>query len=235
MYSKSYQRYFLLKTIFLLCLTSVYFAIGVSADVVARKWEIQNITVACLDLGPDAANCYVISSHDQDAYVVDPGGNPARIIEYLKTEKLNIMGYLETHGHNDHIRGLVQMVQTMPASAGIHPLDVPLYNRRMGNDGPFDLFFEDGQNYGTNDLEFKVIHTPGHSPGGVCFYFERAGILFTGDTLFKSGVGRTDLDGGNSSQLRLSLKKLKKLPSETEVFPGHDDKTVLGRERALTK
>ncbi len=141
-----------------------------------------------------------------------------------------------THGHNDHIKGLPELVHKMPAPAGIHSDDVPLYIKRMGNAGPFNLFFQDGKDYGSNTLSFTVIHTPGHSPGSVCLYFKRAGLLFTGDTLFKDGTGRTDLDGGNAIALHSSLKKLAALPPQTVVFPGHGDKTsiqTIQRQNAL--
>jgi glyoxylase-like metal-dependent hydrolase (beta-lactamase superfamily II) len=97
----------------------------------------------------------------------------------------------------------------------------------MGDSGPFDLFLQDGKSYGTNVLSFAVIHTPGHSPGGVCLYFKQAGVLFTGDTLFEDGTGRTDLDGGEAAALQSSLKKLARLPQQTVVFPGHGGKTTL--------
>jgi hydroxyacylglutathione hydrolase len=192
-----------------------------------QTWTIKDIHVARLDLGEDVANCYVVSAANRDAYVIDPGGNATYIIEHLKKEHLKVVGYLVTHGHNDHIQGLPQLVREMPASAGIHSDDIPLYTKRMGNAGPFDLFFQDGKSYGTNLLSFTVIHTPGHSPGGICLYFKRAGVLFTGDTLFEDGTGRTDLDGGDANALQSSLKKLAALPPQTVVFPGHGGKTSI--------
>ena len=196
----------------------------------SRTWDIQNINVTCLYLGKNIANCYVVSSSNKDAYVIDPGGNAPAIIEYLKAHDLNVKGYLITHGHNDHIRALPQLHKERPASTGIHASDIPLYRKRKGNAGPFDLFFKNGQTYGTKDLPFTIIHSPGHSPGGVCFYFKQAGVLFTGDTLFKNGKGRTDLDGGSAVELQASLKKLAKLPPRTVVFPGHGAMTLRSKE-----
>jgi glyoxylase-like metal-dependent hydrolase (beta-lactamase superfamily II) len=205
---------------------AVLLASIVCAETPSQTWSIGNLNVTCLFLGDNVANCYVISTENRGAYVVDPGGNASEIIAYLKEKKLNVTGYLITHGHNDHIKGLPQMHKSMPASAGICALDLPLYIKRMGTPGPFDYFFQDGATYGTDDLQFTVIYTPGHSPGGVCFYFKKAGVLFSGDTLFKNGKGRTDLDGGSDIALQTSLKNLGKLPPQTVIFPGHGGKTV---------
>lgn len=131
-----------MKTGFLSFLVSVFLTNTVLAETIARTWEMQNIKVACLDLGPNIANCYVVSSPDRDAYVIDPGGNASGIVAYLKANQLNVLGYLITHGHNDHIKGLPQAKQIVSAPAGIHSLDVPLYRKRMGNDGPFSFFLE---------------------------------------------------------------------------------------------
>jgi glyoxylase-like metal-dependent hydrolase (beta-lactamase superfamily II) len=190
-----------------------------------------SLRVRCLDLGKGTANCYVVSSNDKNAYIIDPGGNAEEILKHLENNKLKVLGYLITHGHNDHIRALPDLHKKSPASSGIHSSDIPLYRKGMGTSGPFDLFFEDGKTYGTDDLKFTVIHSPGHSPGGVCFYFEEAGLLFTGDTLFAGGrVGRTDLDGGSNEELTASLKKLSRLPPLTKIFPGHGETTTRDRE-----
>jgi hydroxyacylglutathione hydrolase len=192
-------------------------------------WHFKGIDVTRLLLGKNIANCYVVSSEkSKGAYVIDPGGNAEGILAFLKKEDLTVKGYLLTHGHNDHIKALPQLYKEMPAIAGIHAADVPLYKKRMGDDGPFDLFFEDEETYGDKPLLFQVIHTPGHSPGGVCFYFERAGVLFTGDTLFENGTGRTDLDGGSDQDLKASIKMLRKLPRKTVIFSGHGNKTTRG-------
>jgi hydroxyacylglutathione hydrolase len=204
------------------------FLMTLSFGATSQTWTIHGIRVSRLDLGQDIANCYIVSSESREAYVIDPGGNARYILEYLKKERLKVLGYLVTHGHNDHIKGLPELVEEMPAPAGIHRDDVPLYTRRMGNSGPFDLFFEDEGEYGTGLLSFAVIHTPGHSPGSVCFFFKRAGLLFTGDTLFQNGTGRTDLDGGSATALESSLKKLAALPAESVVFPGHGGWTSIG-------
>lgn len=190
----------------------------------------QTVSVTCLHLGEGVANCYVVQAEKKDAYIIDPGGNPDALLAYIKKHHLDIQGYLLTHAHNDHIRALPVMLKSLPARAGIHPDDMPLYRRRMGDSESFDLFFQENQTYGTGPLKFTIIHTPGHSPGGVCFYFEKSNILFTGDTLFKDGVGRTDLDGGRPDALQASLSSLATLPPQTIVFPGHGNRTVLANE-----
>lgn len=196
-----------------------------------QTWPIKDLRINRLDLGEGTANCYVVRSENREAFVIDPGGNAIKVEEFVKSEHLKVLGYLVTHGHNDHIRGLPQLIAQMPASAGIHSDDIPLYKKRMGNSGRFDLFFKDAEDYRNNALSFTIIHTPGHSPGSVCIYFKQAGVAFTGDTLFADGVGRTDLDGGNEIALRASLKKLSALPSQTVLFPGHGPETTIQQLR----
>lgn len=200
------------------------------AETSCRTWSFGNIEVTCLELGNDIANCYVVTSKQRDAYIIDPGGNASDIITYLKKHQLKVLGYLLTHAHNDHIGALEQLVREIPSHAGIHKLDRPLYLKRMGDNGPFDMVFEEGRSYGPDYFSFTVIHTPGHSPGSVSFHFNQADLLFTGDTLFKDGVGRTDFTGGSQEDLFSSLSKLKRLQPRTMIFPGHGDVTMLHEE-----
>lgn len=212
---------------FLLILVMLFALTGSSFGEVSQRWTINGITITRFDLGQDVANCYIVSSANGDAYVIDPGGKASEIRQYLKSNQLRVRGYLLTHGHPDHIKALPQLVANVPAPAGIHKKDIPLYSRIMGNSGPFDFFFNDGKHHGPQELSFTVIHTPGHTPGAVCLYFRKEGVLFTGDTLFEEGIGRTDLEGGNAAALRSSLKKLARLPRQTLLFPGHGSNTSL--------
>lgn len=192
--------------------------------------NINNLDIACLSLGKNTANCYVVSTKDNQAVVIDPGGNPEAIRGYITMKGLKVMYILVTHGHQDHIKGLPGLVKFIEAPVGIESSDRRLYEKRMGDQGPFTMFFFDGSGYGFGELAYTVVHSPGHSPGSVCFYFENAGVLFSGDTLFNRGVGRTDFDGGSASDLQSSLKKLGKLPPNTQVFPGHGGSTTIGNE-----
>lgn len=201
------------------------------AGVKEKTWGLGSIQVACLDLGRYVANCYVVSSSNKAAYVIDPGGHPDEVQGYLDRKGLKVSGYLITHAHTDHIRALSYLREALPAPAGIHVSDLPLFKKRVSDPGPaFELFLNEGKTYGAGDLEFSVIHTPGHSPGSICLHFKKGGVLFSGDTLFLSGIGRTDLEGGSDTQIERSLRKLSKLPADTRVFPGHGDSTSVGTE-----
>lgn len=194
-----------------------------------RKQIATEIIVKRLDLGKNAANCYVIHANNHDGYVIDPGGNPTLLIQYLQAHQINVIGYLLTHAHNDHILAIPTLLSSQySAPVGLHKADKPLYERRMKNTLPFKPLFTTDRNYGSGALSFKTIHTPGHSPGSVCFYFKRDNLLFSGDTLFKTSVGRTDLDGGSKTSLVKSLNKLASLPDKTIVLPGHGDHSTLG-------
>ncbi|HOG11755.1 MAG: MBL fold metallo-hydrolase [Smithellaceae bacterium] len=165
-----------------------------------------------------------------DALVIDPADNAHEILAEASKNKLRINYIVNTHGHVDHIGGNAQMKKLTGAKIIIHEDDAfmltstPASMLRMfgaAQSPPADLLVSDGQIISTGNIELKVLHTPGHSPGGMCLY--APGCVFTGDTLFVEAVGRTDLPGGSWQTMYQAIKtKLFTLPDDTKVLPGHN-------------
>lgn len=199
-----------------------------------------------LILGEFQTNCYIIrrSKTAADCLIIDAGLDADKIIDFLEAGRLNPLAVILTHGHIDHIAGLEQLrLQYTDLKVYIHKQDAQMLTGEKGNlselmgvslrTGPANCILTDGQLIELAGIALKVIHTPGHTPGGICLYSEKDGILFSGDSLFSDSVGRTDFPGGSMPQLIQSIKKnLLTLPAETIVYPGHGPVTTIGREKA---
>jgi hydroxyacylglutathione hydrolase len=149
----------------------------------------------------------------RQAMVIDPAGDAQEIVALAGSLGLTIVLIVNTHGHGDHTAGNAGLKALTGAQIVIHELDAdgyPSADRRLSDETSLQL----------GDISFDVLHTPGHTPGGICLYAE--GHLFTGDTLFVGDSGRTDLKGGNRPTLGASIRRLMRLPEETIVWPGHD-------------
>lgn len=191
-------------------------------------------------LGSIQTNCYLVFDK-KSGILIDPAVFEQKILDFIKKENLKIEYILLTHGHFDHISGAAAFAKKLSAKICLHQDDLLLTRGLARNVGRIwgyksksfqpDIFLEDGQKFKVGDLEFEVIHTPGHSEGGVCFYFEKQKVIFSGDTLFAGSYGRTDLPGGDEEKIFESIKKLLKLPPETKVYPGHGEETKVGEER----
>jgi len=165
-----------------------------------------------------------------DALVIDPADNTQEIIAVAKQNKLQINYIINTHGHVDHIGGNAEMQKLTGAKIIVHEDDAimltstPAMMLKMfgaKQSPPADILVKDGMVISAGNIELKVIHTPGHSPGGICLY--TPGYVFTGDTLFVEAVGRTDLPGGSWQIMYNSIQtKLFTLPDDTKVMPGHN-------------
>ena len=178
-----------------------------------------------LVVGPYQANCYILGCKDtKEGLVIDPGDDVFRIVKEISRLSLVIQSILITHGHSDHIGGAAELRKITEAPVLIHPLDEP------GLSFKADGSLSDGQKISLGNFRLKVIHTPGHSSGGICIYVP--GTVFTGDTLFAGSVGRTDFPGGSHQQLVQGvIQKVFPLGDETRVYPGHGPRTTIGIER----
>jgi glyoxylase-like metal-dependent hydrolase (beta-lactamase superfamily II) len=196
---------------------------------------IKNIIV-----GPLGVNCFVIADEKtKKAAVVDPGDEPDMIMEIIKKNGFIVEYIICTHGHFDHVGAVSDIKKETGANVLIHKEELVIYNAALDmaafwgyNIDPLpepDIFVKDEDIIDIGDLQFKVLHTPGHSPGGICLYGNN--ILITGDTLFEGSVGRTDFYGGDIEKLKQSFKRLMTLPDDTRVLPGHGTETTIGREK----
>ncbi len=196
--------------------------------------------VASLPTGPLEVNCYIIGCEaTRQAAVIDPGGDADAILDGLKERGLTLAMIINTHGHFDHIGGNARLLAASGCALLIHRDDAPLlplanqhalrFGLRVDASPEPTRLLDDGERIALGDLELRVIHTPGHSPGGICLLVED--YLFVGDTLFNGSIGRTDLPGGDHRQLITNIKeKLLTLDSEIKVCPGHGPMTTIGRE-----
>ena len=192
-------------------------------------------------LGEFATNCYIVAGEDgPSCAIIDPGQPDPWIKRVIATEKLDPQAILLTHAHLDHIGGVEWVKSFTGAPVSVHAADAPMLTSPALNGSlyfetpvvapPADRLLQDGQEIAVGGLRFTVLHTPGHTPGGVCFY--TPGHLISGDTLFAGSVGRTDLPGGNHEMLIRSIRaKLLPLPAETAVHPGHGPATCIGDEK----
>jgi glyoxylase-like metal-dependent hydrolase (beta-lactamase superfamily II) len=197
-----------------------------------------------LVVGQLGVNCFILADPETlDGVVVDPGDEIGAILDLVKARGIRVKYILNTHGHFDHVGGNRKMVAATGAPLLIHQGDEPWLSRAARSASNYGLqaedspqpaaFLTDGQTITFGTLELKVIHTPGHTPGGCCFYLPAAGKLISGDTLFAESVGRTDLPGGSQEQLISSIRtKLLALPDDTRVYPGHGPATTIGHEKS---
>jgi len=204
-----------------------------------------------LTVGPIETNCWIYPFSDGTAAIIDPGDEADKIISTLLKSRLKPKYILLTHGHFDHICALPYLVTAFPGKFKIavhcndgeylgpdaHNIHKESIIAAVGNTSlldmswsempPADILLEEGSTIGS----FTVLHLPGHTPGSAAFWDKEAGVLFSGDTLFAGGYGRTDLPGGDSKALASSLHRLFEMDGNIEVYPGHGDITTIGREK----
>ncbi|SRR6056297_1851178 len=190
--------------------------------------------IKTMALGTMYTKSYIISDSHNNAYIIDPGDEGEKIFSFLNKENLNLKFIINTHGHFDHIGANRFLKQKTEAEIIIHKNDNELlidpaknlsgyfYSSRKITSPPADKFIAGGDLLEFDEFNFKVLHTPGHTAGGVSLYCSEEKVLFCGDTIFSNGIGRTDLPGANPESLKSSIEnKLLTLPDDTVVYPGH--------------
>lgn len=195
-------------------------------------------------VGPLSVNCYIVACEkSREGIVVDPGGDVELIIRLVEQLQLKIHTIINTHGHFDHLGGNRHALAAFGARLLIHQADAPMLSRSaevarkyglQGENSPeADAYLIDGMDVFFGTCRLKVLHTPGHTQGGCCLYFEDEHIVITGDTLFADSIGRTDLPGGSHEQLLASIRtKLFTLPDDVIAYPGHGPQTTIGHEKS---
>lgn len=210
--------------------------------------------IQAYSLGQLQANCYFLIQ-DEECLIIDPADEASFILEELQRRKLKLVGMLATHGHFDHIMaaGEIQISDDVPFY--IHQNDLFLV-KRLNETAEYFLGFnphslqpklikhlKEGK-FEVGSWKFELIHTPGHTPGSCCFYLPaeasaevdfESPVIFTGDTLFKQGIGRYDFSYSNEEDLKKSLEKLLKLPKDTIVYPGHEEQSTIGKEMEVSR
>ncbi|MBI5892668.1 MAG: MBL fold metallo-hydrolase [Deltaproteobacteria bacterium] len=210
----------------------------------------MTLCIEQLTVGPLDVNCYIIADEiTKDALCIDPGGDVDDIIEVIKNNDLKLKYIVNTHGHFDHIGGNEMLKQKTGARLAIHKDDAALlkdaieqaafFGIKSKNSPEPDILLKHGDALKLGNMDVKIIHTPGHTKGGICLFIPApAGCkqgndtLFTGDTLFADSVGRSDLPGGSFGELISSIKdKLMAFSNDVKVYPGHGPATTIGEER----
>ena len=191
------------------------------------------MNIKTIPVGQLETNCYVVVNEETLACVViDPGDESNAIMDYIESNRLRCEAIMLTHGHFDHVGAVNEILEQTGCALYINPRDE---GYEVGKSGMKYKMPEGGKYYDDGDiiveagLEFKVLATPGHTPGSVCLIC--GGALFTGDTLFRGSCGRADLPGGSMREEMRSLKKICELEGDYEVYPGHMDSSSLERER----
>jgi len=205
----------------------------------ALELEVRGVVVGLFQ-----ENCWIVGSRRRgEAVVIDPGDEPEGILALARDMGVKITRVLASHAHLDHIMAARDIVEATGAPFLLHAEDVgiaenmPLSARMwLGHDvapAPTpDAFPVDGQDIEVAGVTLRVIHTPGHTPGSLSLYAAEARLLFSGDTLFRESIGRTDLPGGNTETILASIRqRLYSLPDDTRVLPGHMQETTIGHER----
>lgn len=185
---------------------------------------------------------YVLADARGDAVVIDPSFGEREALEAVRTSGLRVLEVLNTHGHFDHTYADAAVKASTGAPLAIHRLDAYRLRENALEGSQFfpmrqpaveaERLFDEGDETLVGDVRVVVLHTPGHTEGSACFHLPDEKVLFSGDTLFNAGLGRTDLPGGDARALVASLKRLVALPEDTVVYPGHGPRTTIGAERS---
>ena len=205
----------------------------------------MSLKIYAIVTAPIEENCYLVQDEETgQGLIIDPGNESEKILSVVRENHMKVGAVLLTHGHWDHIGAVEEVRQALGIEVYIHSQDAAMLTDNRQNlfaymseryklkAGAADRLLQEGEIIACGKVSFKVIHTPGHTPGGCCFYCQEAGVLFSGDSLFAEEIGRCDFPGGSLSSLVGSLKeKILPLPESTRVYPGHGPATTVGWER----
>jgi len=194
------------------------------------------LIVETFTVGMLMTNCYVASCEEtKEAIIVDPGLDYSQeaqpILDYIHQKQLTIKFIVNTHGHSDHINGDAMFQEKFGAAICIHKLDAYFLETLQTPKAPDMVLLEEGSQIIFGDQTLQVHHTPGHTQGSVCLVGDK--VMFSGDTLFASSIGRTDFQEGSPSDMKMSLEKIRQLPDNLLVYPGHGPSTLLGQEKRV--
>lgn len=193
-------------------------------------------------VGPLQSNCFIVYDEKTlKSMVIDPGDDPEHIMKTIEEKKLKVVYIVCTHAHFDHVGAVAKLKSETGAEIVLHKDELEIYMSAK-DQGAFwgyqieqppdpDKFVQEGDLLTAGELTFEVLHTPGHSPGGICL--QGKGIVITGDTIFAGSVGRTDFYGGDLEELKKSFRRIISLNPETRILPGHGDVTTVKREKDL--
>lgn len=194
-------------------------------------------------LGEMQANCYLIEN-EGEAIIIDPADDASFLLEEVQRKNLQLVGLFGTHGHFDHVMAVGEIQMNFNAPFYIHKKDQFLIERLestaehfLGHKliiiPPKSINYIEKGEFQISHFKFTILHTPGHTPGGVCYFFPEEKVIFTGDTLFAGAIGRTDLSYSNKGDLWNSLKEILTLPDEVEIYPGHGESTYITQEKSI--
>jgi len=177
------------------------------------------------------SNGYVIYQKENGpCYIIDPGYNPDKFLKVIRENRLKLLGILLTHHHYDHVGGVEKIRGLTDCPVYLHRGDLDMYK------GEVDVVLEDGDVLMLGDEEIKVLHTPGHTEGGVCFYAEKSKLTFTGDTIFNVDLGRTDLKDGSDFKMEQSCRDvIDQWSNEITIYPGHGDSSTMKFVRKINQ
>lgn len=204
---------------------------------------MSRMIVESRPVGPFAMNSYLVGCAETgQAAIVDSGGDSEAMLALAAQHELEVTKLLQTHAHIDHIAGLVQMKALTGAPIYLHPADAPLYSTasqqgrmfglRIEDPPPFDEELAEGDVVELGALRLRVLFTPGHAPGHVCFYEPEEHVLFGGDLIFAGSIGRVDLPLADPHEMMRSLRRvMAELEDDVRILPGHMGETTMGRER----
>ena len=188
------------------------------------------LKIEMLNLGIYWVNAYIIRDEaSSSCCILDPGGHPNKVLDYLAKNNLTLEAILLTHGHFDHVGGVKALAEATGCRVYLHTADLAMPEKLTAGPLYYTHSYGEGDQLHLAGLTIEVIHTPGHTPGSVCLLCED--VMFSGDTLFARSCGRTDLDGGDPAAMARSLQRLASFEKDYRVLPGHNSATTLALEK----